>query len=52
VHDEVQIETKPEYGEQVKEIVIKSAERAGTVLKFRCPVSAEGKIGGNWCDTH
>ena len=52
VHDEVQIETKPEYGEQVKEIVIKSAERAGTVLNFRCPVSAEGKIGGNWCDTH
>jgi DNA polymerase I-like protein with 3'-5' exonuclease and polymerase domains len=52
VHDEVQIETKPEYGEQVKEIVIKSAERAGTVLKLRCPVSAEGKIGGNWCDTH
>jgi hypothetical protein len=22
------------------------------VLNFRCPVSAEGKIGGNWCETH
>lgn len=52
VHDEVQIETKPEFAETVKEIVIASAVKAGKDLNFRCPVSAEGKIGANWYGTH
>ena len=52
VHDEVQLETKAEYAELVKDIVIQSATKAGTDLKFRCPVAAEGKIGRNWYETH
>lgn len=52
VHDEVQIETKPEFAETVKEIVIASAAKAGKDLNFRCPVAAEGKIGANWYGTH
>lgn len=52
VHDEVQYETTPEHAELVKQIVEKAATKAGTVLQFRCPVDAEGKIGINWYETH
>lgn len=52
VHDEVQIETKPEYGDMVGKIVVESARRAGELLNFRCPVDAEYRIGKNWHDCH
>ena len=52
VHDEVQYETDPQHADAVKEIVEKAATKAGTVLQFRCPVDAEGKIGINWYETH
>jgi DNA polymerase-1 len=52
VHDEIQIETKEEYGKQVASIMVDSATRAGVTLGFRCPVDAESKIGYNWFDTH
>lgn len=52
VHDEVQIETPPEHGEEVGKIVVASARRAGELLKFRCPVDAEYRVGENWYDCH
>jgi DNA polymerase I-like protein with 3'-5' exonuclease and polymerase domains len=52
VHDEVCIETAPEYAEEIKVIVIAAAQEAGEVLKFRCPVGAEGHIGRTWEDVH
>jgi DNA polymerase I len=52
VHDEIQIETKEEYGKQVASIMVDSARTAGLTLGFRCPVDAESKIGNNWFDTH
>ena len=52
VHDEIQIETKEEYGQQVASIMVNSARTAGISLGFRCPVDAESKIGNNWFDTH
>lgn len=52
VHDEIQIETKEEYGEQVAQIMCDAASQAGVTLGFRCPVDAESKIGYNWFDTH
>lgn len=52
VHDEIQIETKEEYGEQVAQIMCDAASQAGITLGFRCPVDAESKIGKNWFDTH
>lgn len=52
VHDEAQLETKPEYAEEVLKIVVDSAAESGKILGFRCPVAAEGKIGRNWCETH
>ncbi len=52
IHDEVQIETKPEYAEELGNIVVDAARRAGETLGFRVPVGAEFKIGKNWGDTH
>jgi DNA polymerase-1 len=52
VHDEIQIETEERYGEQVAEIMVDAASKAGFTLGFRCPVDAEAKIGKNWFDTH
>lgn len=52
VHDEIQIETEPQYAEQVGLLVVESAKEAGEILKFRCPVGAEWKQGKNWYDCH
>lgn len=52
VHDEVQVEVSEKYGTMVGEIVVKAAADAGEILKFRCPVGAEFKIGKNWYDCH
>lgn len=52
VHDEVQLETKPEYGDMVGKIVVESARKAGELLNFRCPVDAEYRVGKNWHDCH
>lgn len=52
VHDEIQIEGKEEQAEQIAQIMVASAAKAGEVLGFRCPVDAESKIGANWYETH
>jgi DNA polymerase I-like protein with 3'-5' exonuclease and polymerase domains len=52
IHDEVQIETKPEYAEELGNIVVESAKKAGELLNFRVPVGAEFKVGTNWSHTH
>lgn len=52
VHDEVQFETEASYAEELGKIVVESAKEAGEILKFRCPVGAEYKIGANWYDCH
>jgi len=52
VHDEIQIEASEGDAEAVASIMIASAQKAGEVLGFRCPVDAEAKIGKNWFDTH
>ena len=52
VHDEVQIETPEQYGEEVGKLVVLAANEAGKILEFRCPVDAEYKIGNNWADCH
>jgi len=52
VHDEVQIETSANFGEQVGKIVVHSAAEAGKILNFRCPVGAEYKVGQTWAEVH
>lgn len=52
VHDETQWEVAKEDAERAVKIIESAATQAGIVLKFRCPVDAEGKIGSNWRDCH
>jgi DNA polymerase I-like protein with 3'-5' exonuclease and polymerase domains len=52
VHDEVQFETEASHAEELGKLVVESAKEAGEILKFRCPVGAEYKIGKNWYDCH
>ena len=52
VHDEVQFETEASYAEELGKLVVESAKEAGEILKFRCPVGAEYKVGKNWYDCH
>ena len=52
VHDEVQIEASPDDAEKIGKLVVECAKEAGEILKFRCPVAAEYKIGKTWYDCH
>lgn len=52
VHDEIQMESPADVAEEVAEVMVQTAAKAGDVLGFRVPVDAEAKIGHNWYDTH
>lgn len=52
VHDEVQVEACPQNAEEIKQVIIEAAQKAGKDLQFRCPVDASGSIGRNWYETH
>lgn len=52
VHDEVQVETPTQYAEQVAKLGVEAIKQAGVVLKLRCPLDGEAKIGANWRQTH
>lgn len=52
VHDEVCLEASEKDSEEIVKIVVESAAQAGELLKFRCPVGAEGHIGNNWGEVH
>ena len=51
-HDEWQIETTEEHAELVGQIGKKAIEEAGIVLKMRCPLTGDFKVGNNWKETH
>jgi hypothetical protein len=52
IHDEFQIEARPEIAEQVGKLAVESIEEAGKHFKLRVPLSAAYKIGNNWAETH
>lgn len=52
IHDEVQIECRPEIAESVGQIAVQSITDAGTALGLKCPLKGEFKIGNNWKETH
>lgn len=52
VHDEFQVETPSNYADVVALLGVEAIKQAGVVLKLRCPLDGEGKIGANWRDTH
>lgn len=52
IHDEVQIAIKPELEEVIGSICIEMAGAAGEAFDFKCPTTAEYKVGANWAETH
>jgi DNA polymerase I-like protein with 3'-5' exonuclease and polymerase domains len=52
VHDEWQIEVPEAYSDQVGKMGVQSIEEAGVVLKMRCPLTGEYRVGNNWKETH
>ena len=52
VHDEWQIECKEADAEKVGKIGVQSIVEAGIMLKMRCPLDGEFKVGDSWKATH
>jgi DNA polymerase-1 len=52
VHDEVQIECRPEIAEAVGMAMADSIQAAGLRLGSRCPMVGEYSIGDHWGETH
>jgi DNA polymerase I-like protein with 3'-5' exonuclease and polymerase domains len=52
IHDEVQIECRPEIAEDIGEIARIGIIKAGKEFGFRCPLDGEFKIGESWKETH
>lgn len=52
VHDEVQIECKPELAEPIGQQFADSIREAGERLGVRCPLAGSYDIGDNWRQTH
>lgn len=52
VHDEFQINCRPECAEALGNLAVRSIELAGQHFGFPCPTTGEFKIGATWADTH
>ena len=52
MHDEYQLECRPEIAEKVKAVAEEGITWAGRVFKINCPHEGEGVIGMNWSMTH
>jgi DNA polymerase I len=52
VHDEWQIEVKPEHVETVKSHGCTAIKAAGEYYSFRCPLAGNADSGANWAATH
>lgn len=52
VHDEFCVLTKQENAEFLGQSIAGAIERAGVILKTKCPMAGEYKIGQTWYDVH
>ena len=52
VHDEVQVECRPEITEEIGKMAVEGIRLAGEHFKFRCPLDGEFEVGDSWKDTH
>lgn len=52
VHDEWQIDAKPEHAEAVGTAAAEAIRKAGDALNFRCPLAGNYECGNNWAETH
>jgi DNA polymerase-1 len=52
VHDEIQVECKPQHAQLVGETFQWAIAEAGRQWNFKCPLTGEFKVGANWAETH
>jgi DNA polymerase I-like protein with 3'-5' exonuclease and polymerase domains len=52
IHDEIQIECRPEDAEEIGRLTVKAMEQTTDYYKLKCPITGEYKIGRSWNDTH
>jgi len=52
VHDEIQLAVRPESVDLVRRLARESFAEVSEFYKLKCPVSGDGKVGGNWSETH
>ena len=52
VHDEFQLEVRPDRVELVVEEAVASIRRSGETLGFKCPLDGEARAGRHWAETH
>lgn len=52
VHDEFQVECKPEDGDEVREMLCEAIYKAGVAIGVKCPMAGKGSVGKNWAETH
>ena len=52
IHDEWQIETKPEHAEDIGKLATASITEAGEAFNLRIPLAGEYKVGDTWAETH
>lgn len=52
IHDEVQLEVKPEYADKVGQLAAEAIRLAGEYYTFRCPLAGQFATGPDWATTH
>jgi DNA polymerase I-like protein with 3'-5' exonuclease and polymerase domains len=52
VHDEWQIECRPEDADFIGKSCVNAMVFAGELLQLNCPLDGEYRIGNSWADTH
>lgn len=52
IHDEFQLECRPEIAERVGKLGVWSIEESGRRLNVKVPLNGEYKIGKSWAETH
>ena len=52
IHDEWQIECRPEVAESIGLAAVRAIRAAGEHFKFRCPLDGQYVVGRTWADTH
>ena len=52
VHDEWQIECRPEDADFIGKSCVNAMIFAGEILQLNCPLNGEYRVGNSWADTH
>jgi DNA polymerase-1 len=52
VHDEYQLDCLAEHADEAGKIMAMCIHEAGEILKLRCPMDGDYRVGFNWLETH